>query len=253
MAQSTMHVGGGATGGDPHQRIGAVEAASGEILAHPDGGLFNAYSNGGLPAEVTGGLGEAWKLEELALRRWPAGSSLQAMITALFALVDAHDVQAGAVERVRIGLSPAVYEMHGALPWTDKFKALLSAPYIASIILHDRCCWLEQFLPGRYADPAVDAFTRQRVQVGPDAALAGNAASVEIAMADGRVLREARSEALGDPGNPLDRPRIVGKLREAAAGWFDAATVDRLAAMVDRLEDLADVRDLMAIFRAGQR
>ncbi|MCE2950228.1 MAG: MmgE/PrpD family protein [bacterium] len=227
--------------------------ASGEILAHPDGGLFNAYSNGGLPAEVTGGLGEAWKLEELALRRWPAGSSLQAMITALFALVEAHDVQAGGVERVRIGLSPAVHEMHGALPWTDKFKALLSAPYIASIILHDRCCWLEQFLPGRYADPSVDAFTRQRVQVEPDASLAGNAASVEITMADGRVLREARSEALGDPGNPLDRAQIVAKLREAAAGWFEDATVERLAAMVDRLEDLADVRELMAIFRAGQR
>jgi 2-methylcitrate dehydratase PrpD len=76
---------------------------------------------------------------------------------------------------------------------------------------------------------------------------------VEITMADGRVLREARSEALGDPGNPLDRAQIVAKLREAAAGWFEDATVERLAAMVDRLEDLADVRELMAIFRAGQR
>ncbi len=227
--------------------------ASGEILAHPDGGLFNAYSSGGLPAEITGGLGDTWKLEELALRRWPAGSSLQAMITALFALVEAHGVQADGVERVRIGLSPAVHGMHGTLPWTDKFKALLSAPYIASIILHDRCCWLEQFLPGRYADAGVDAFTRNRVRVEPDASLSGNAASVEITMSDGKVLREARSEALGDPGNPLNREQIVAKLREAAAGWFDPATVERLAAMVDRIEALADVRDLMAIFRAGQR
>jgi len=227
--------------------------ASGEILAHPDGGLFNAYSNGGLPAEVTGGLGETWKLEELALRRWPAGSSLQAMITALFALLDAHDVQVGGVERVRVGMSKAVHDMHGTLPWSDKFKALLSAPYIAAIILHDRCCWLEQFLPGRYADASVDSFARDRVRVEADASLAGNAASVEVTMADGRVLREARSEALGDPGNPLSRAQIVGKLHEAAAGWFDRATVERLAAMIDRIEDLADVRDLMAIFRAGPR
>ena len=226
--------------------------ASAEILAHPDGGLFNAYANGGLPGEVTGGLGETWKLEELALRRWPAGSSLQAMITALFALVEGQGVQAAGVARVRIGLSKAVYDMHGTLPWSDKFKALLSAPYIASIILHDRCCWLDQFLPARYADPAVDAFTRGRVRVEADASLAGNAASVEITMADGRVLREARSEALGDPGNPLDRAQIVGKLQEAAAGWFDPATTARVAALVDRLEDLGDVRELMAIFRAGR-
>ena len=227
--------------------------ASAEILAHPDGGLFNAYADGGLPQEITGGLGEAWKLEELALRRWPAGSSLQAMITALFALVEGHGVQASGVERVRIGLSKTVYDMHGTLPWSDRFKALLSAPYIASIILHDRCCWLDQFLPARHADPAVDAFTRNRVQVEPDPSLAGNAAAVEITMADGRVLSETRTEALGDPGNPLGRAQIVGKLQEAAAGWFDPATTARLAAMVDRLEDLADVRELMALFRAGQR
>lgn len=227
--------------------------ASAEILAHPDGGLFNAYAGGGLPEEITGGLGDTWKLEELALRRWPAGSSLQAMITALFALVEGHGVQAAGVERVRVGLSKAVYDMHGTLPWSDKFKAMLSAPYIASIILHDGCCWLDQFLPARHADPSVDAFTRGRVHVEADASLAGNAASVEITMADGRVLRESRSEALGDPGNPLDRSQIIEKLHEAAAGWFDPATTARLAAMVDRLEDLADVRDLMAIFRAGQR
>ena len=63
---------------------------------------------------------------------------------------------------------------------------------------------------------------------------------------------EARSEALGDPGNPLDRAQIVGKLQEAAAGWFDPATTARVAALVDRLEDLGDVRELMAIFRAGR-
>jgi 2-methylcitrate dehydratase PrpD len=175
------------------------------------------------------------------------------MITALFALVEGHGVQASGVERVCIGLSKTVYDMHGTLPWSDRFKALLSAPYIASIILHDRCCWLDQFLPARHADPAVDAFTRNRVQVEPDPSLAGNAASVEITMADGRVLREARTEALGDPGNPLGRAQIVGKLQEAAAGWFDPATTARLAAMVDRLEDLSDVRELMALFRAGQR
>ena len=184
--------------------------------------------------------------------RVPTGAFSLSMITALFALVEGQGVQAAGVAHVRIGLSKAVYDMHGTLPWSDKFKALLSAPYIASIILHDRCCWLDQFLPARYADPAVDAFTRGRVRVEADASLAGNAASVEITMADGRVLREARSEALGDPGNPLDRAQIVGKLQEAAAGWFDPATTARVAALVDRLEDLGDVRELMAIFRAGR-
>ena len=67
------------------------------------------------------------------------------------------------IASVRVGLSKTVYDMHGTLAWNDKFKALLSTPYVTSIVLHDQRCWLEQFAPRRYQDPAVDAFARERV------------------------------------------------------------------------------------------
>jgi 2-methylcitrate dehydratase PrpD len=109
--------------------------------------------------------------------------------------IRAHDLQAGSIEKVHIGLSPAVHAMHGTLPWRDKFKALLSEPCVASVILHDRLCWLEQFLPSRFEDPAVGAFARDRIRVDPDADLAGNAASIEVTLRDGRSFRDQRSQA----------------------------------------------------------
>src|SRR5215216_5200192 len=62
-----------------------------EILTHPDGGIFNAYSDGGCPEAVVASLGERWELENISLRLWP--SAVPTLITALFELIEAHDVR----------------------------------------------------------------------------------------------------------------------------------------------------------------
>ena len=225
-------------------------SASAEILTHQDGGIFNAYSDGGAPDGVTAGLGERWQLEQIALRPWPAASSIQTVITSLFALISAHDLTPARIASVRVGLSKTVYDMHGTLPWDDKFKALLSTPYVTSIVLHDRRCWLEQFEPKRYQDPAVDAFARERVKVELDPRVEGTAAAVEIRTVDGQVHGDRRAAPKGDPADPLSRAQIEEKLRVAASGLLSADVVKRIGAMVTDLENLRDVRELAAALRA---
>lgn len=225
--------------------------ASPEILAHPDGGIYNAYSDGGDPAAVTAGLGERWDLEAIALRLWPAASSLQTVITSLFALIKAHDLKPERVTSVRIGLSKTVYDMHGALGWSDKFKALLSTRYIAAIVLHDRKCWLDQFLPSRINDPAVDAFARERIQVELDPGVAGTGAVVELRTTGGGHYVDRRAVPRGDPSDPLTRAEIADKLRTAAAGVLSEDAVGRIIAMVGGIEEVKDVRELAAALRAG--
>ena len=224
--------------------------ASAEVLAHPDGGIFNAYSDGGKPEVVVAGLGREWLLQQIALRLWPAASSIQTAITGLFALVERHDLKPDDIAELRVGLSQTVYDMHGTLPWNDKFKALLSAPYVMGIIVHDRRCWLDQFEPRRYQDTAVGRFTRERVKVSADPSLQGTAATVEVRMRNGAVHTDRRDCAKGDPGDPLTRAEIQQKLRIAAEGKLPAARIARVIALVDRLETLADVRELTAALRA---
>ncbi|RPI47500.1 MAG: MmgE/PrpD family protein [Betaproteobacteria bacterium] len=224
--------------------------ASAEILAHPDGGIYNAYADGGKPETVVAGLGRDWMLAQIALRLWPAASSIQTAMTGLFALIREHDLRPDNVAAIRVGLSQAVYDMHGTLPWNDKFKALLSAPYVTGIILHDRRCWLDQFEPGRYQDPAVDRFTRERVSVHADPSLEGTAATVEARMTSGAVHIDRRDGAKGDPVDPLTRAEIADKLRTAAGGRLPEPQVARIITLVERLEDLADVRELASALRA---
>lgn len=224
--------------------------ASEEILTHKDGGLYNAYSDGGAPDVVVADLGRRWTLEQIALRLWPAASSIQTVISALFALIKAHDLKPERVAGVRVGLSKTVYDMHGTLGWNDKFKALLSTPYVTAIVLHDRRCWLEQFEPGRFQDPLVDAFARERVRVEIDPMLEGTAAVVEIRTTDGASWTDRRTAARGDPADPLTRAEIQDKLRTAAAGLLTRAAVERVIALVDDLELVGDVRDLLSAVRA---
>lgn len=223
--------------------------ASEEILTHKDGGIYNAYSDGGAPEKVVADLGKRWTLEQIALRLWPAASSIQTVISALFALIKAHDLKPERVASVRVGLSKTVYDMHGTLAWDDKFKALLSAPYVTAIVLHDERCWLEQFEPGRFQDPQVDAFARERVKVETDPKVEGTGAAVEIRTTDGACYTDRRSAAKGDPADPLTRAEIQGKLRTAAAGLLPVTAVERIIALVDALENVADVRELLAAVR----
>ena len=224
--------------------------SSTEVLNHKDGGLFNAYSDGGKPEAVSAELGERWQLETIGLRLWPAASSIQTVISSLFALMNKHEITAKNAASVRVGLSKTVYDMHGTLAWSDKFKALLSTPYVTAIVLHDRRCWLEQFEPGRFQDPAVGAFAREKVKVEIDPKVEGTGAAVEIRTTDGAVHSDRRAAPKGDPSDPLTRAEIEEKLRTAAAGFLPAANVKRIIALTGNLERVADVRELAGALRA---
>ncbi|HYR93311.1 MAG TPA: hypothetical protein VEP48_03805, partial [Methylomirabilota bacterium] len=212
-----------------------------------------AYSDGGRPDAVVAELGSRWQLEQIALRLWPAASSIQTVISSLFALIRAHDLTPARIASVRVGLSKTVYDMHGTLPWNDRFKALLSTPYVTAIVLHDRRCWLEQFEPARFKDPAVDAFARERVKVEVDPEVQGTGAAVEVRTVDGKVHSDRRAAPKGDPSDPLSRAEIEDKLRTAAAGFLSAAAVKRIIELVGNLERLGNVRELLAVVRAPTR
>jgi 2-methylcitrate dehydratase PrpD len=217
------------------------------ILTADHGGLFHLYSDGGDPAAAVAGLGEDWLLETISLRLWPAGSSIQSVITAMFALVEQHDLRPEAVERVEVGLSKTVYDMHGSLPWDNKFRALLSTPYVTGVVLHDRRCWFEQFEPRRIADPALDSFIRERIRVGADATVKGTGAVVTVHATDGRTLTDRRVYPRGDAADPLTRAEILTKFRDSADGLLEPAATERAIEMLVGLADLPRVRDLCAI------
>ena len=174
------------------------------------------------------GLGEDWALETISLRLWPAASSIQSVVTAMLALIEQHDLRPEDVERIDVGLSKTVYDMHGTLPWDNKFRALLSTPYVTGVVLHDRRCWFEQFRPERIADPALDAFIRERIRVGIDDTVEGTGAVVTVRTTGGANAHRAprpsarRCGRSADPRGDRDQVPRIGR-RAARAGMRPSA------------------------------
>ncbi len=226
--------------------------ATREFLTARDGGLYNTYSNGGRPEAVTEGLGERWELEQIALRLWPSASTIQGMITAMFDLVEKHQVGPEQVKKLRISMSQPAFDLHGGFArYTAKFDALLSTHYAAAVILHDRELSLAQFEPARYDDPKLRRFAAEQVEVRPDPSLTGVQAIVEAETVSGSTLAVRCDHPRGCAENPLSRAQVENKFRTYARTRLADSHVEEVIDTVARLEELKSVRRLMDILRAG--
>jgi 2-methylcitrate dehydratase PrpD len=228
--------------------------ATREFLTAKDGGLYNAYTDGGTPEAAVAELGSRWELEQIALRLWPSASLIQGMVTALFDIIEKQKIDFANVHKVRIALSPGAHKMHGGFnTYKAKFEALLSAHYTAAVFLHDRILTLAQFEPDRYDDAKLRRFAAEQVDVFADAALDGSQAKVEIETTDGRTFSALCKHPLGSCENPLSRAQIEQKFRTYAEGVLPDAVTSEVIGAVGRLEDLPSARRLMEMLRMAPR
>jgi 2-methylcitrate dehydratase PrpD len=223
--------------------------ATREFLTARDGGLYNSYSGGGRPQAAIADLGQRWELEQIALRLWPAASSIQGMMTAAFEIVEKHKVDPAQVRKVRIGLSPTIFDMHGIFAkYAGKFEALLSAHYVAAAILHDRELTLAQFEPERYNDATLRR-SAEGVEVRADTSLSGVQALAEVEMMNGEKFSVRCEHPLGAPENRLSRAQVEDKFRTYAKGRLSDVRIEDVIGAVVRLEHQASVRTLMDMLR----
>ena len=228
--------------------------ATREFLTAKDGGLYNAYVDGGKPELAIAELGTRWELEQIAMRLWPSATLIQGMITALFDLLGRHTIDTASVRKVRVALSPQAFDMHGGFgAYKAKFEALLSAHYTAAAILHDRALTLAQFEPKRYDDPKLRRFAAEQVEVRSDPSVTGSQALVELDTVDGSVLSVRCEHPLGSFENPLTRAQIETKFRTYARGVLPDADVADVIEAVNGLEGFGSVRKLMDLLRAAPR
>ena len=227
--------------------------ATRQFLTAPDGGLYQSYSNGGRPEAVTEGLGDRWELEEIALRLWPSASTIQGLITAMFDLVEGHEIDPDRTKKLRVSLSKTAFDMHGGFSrYKGKFEALLSTHYAAAVILRDRELSLAQFEPARYNDPKLVRFASDQVEVRPDPSLDGPQALVEAEADDGSIITVRCDNPRGAPENPLSRAQIERKFRTYAKTRLPDPRVEEAIDTVSRLEELGSTRSLMDLLRSGR-
>ncbi|MGX6447173.1 MmgE/PrpD family protein, partial [Patulibacter sp. S7RM1-6] len=223
-------------------------------------GFFASYAHDAeAPARLAAllpGIGERWALPDAAFKAYPCCHYIHPFLEAVERLradgLTADDV-AEVVVRVPDGAAPIVCE-----PWERKLApssdhdARWSLPVcLAQVLLRGRLRSAD--VEGIASDPAVLGLAaRVRWERWEDSGFPARfPAHVAVRTADGRDLEATVDDVRGSASRPLAADEIRGKFLDNATPVVGAARADEIAAAVDDLPALDDVRDLTALLGAA--
>jgi 2-methylcitrate dehydratase PrpD len=232
--------------------IAAMHAGEGlvgspRVLTADDGGLLRAFSDHPEPSKLTEGLGTDWSLLDIAMRAYPAASTLQSLISVLLS-PRAAAIDLASISSVSIELPPEAYRLGGEAGWESELRSMQSARYVAAGVLVTRGCWTDLFSDVRRHDPVIDGFARQKVSVLRHDGLPESAVRVTVATASDEHVFECDIPP-GDPGNPMTFELLLEKARRCVAGSvlegrsFDVNRLLDLSGEVSVASLLAELRD----------
>lgn len=219
----------------------ALDGSNGFIDNFRGGGEMPAFE-WSMPLEiVASGVG---------IKRYPCCGCTHSALDAVLALRAAHGIDGRAVTAVHCtmnGLVPDILvHRRPATPAQAKF----SMEYCLAVALLDGACGLDQFDPARVLAADVQGLLR-RVETSVDPAIAYRngvyPGTVTVTLEDGRVLSQAREEALGHPDKPLSTADLEQKFLECATKALPAAQAQAAFALLADLETLPDLDRLIKL------
>jgi 2-methylcitrate dehydratase PrpD len=231
--------------------------AAENILEAPRG-FFQAAGGGYDAAAIEGALGRPWSFDSpgVSIKPHPSGSLTHPGMRVMLRLIEEHDIRPDQVRRVRVGTNsntPNALIHHR--PRTE-LNAKFSMEFCMAILLLERKAGLAEFTDAVVQRPDVQSLIeRIDFRVDSEAEAAGYekmTTIVEVTLADGGVVSGRADFGKGSPADPMTDPELEAKFRDCAA-WAGVSDPDarRVAAMVWRIEDLRDIRELTARLRGA--
>ncbi len=219
-------------------------------------GFFRAFTAGAIEpdcAAVTDGLGEGWRMENIAFKPYAGGTMAQPFIDCAIKLavegVDAAEIDnvvckvgEGTVHRL---WEPLAEKRSPSTPYAAKF----SVPFCVSVGFVDRAAGLGQFTEDRVSDPAVLALAAKvGYEIDPADEYPRNyTGHIRLTLRDGTVREAHQPHLRGGAREPLTREEIRAKFHaNAAFGGWPRERADALEAFCAALFDQPDLSGLKA-------
>jgi 2-methylcitrate dehydratase PrpD len=217
-------------------------------------GFYNLYADGHYDAgDLLTGLGSRYWIDQLSFKQWPCCRGTHAYIEIVQLLRTQHrfapaDVAAIIIAGGEVQQMLCEPSAQKRAPQTI-IDAKFSLPFtIAVSLVHDEVT-LGSFSTQSLHDPALlalSACSRFELQPGwgRDRAAAGD---LTVVLHDGRRLRHAVPQALGDPTRPLDDASLHAKFIDCAQRAAAPLTLSAATAMADRILQLEREPDVGAV------
>jgi 2-methylcitrate dehydratase PrpD len=186
------------------------------------------------------------------LKPYACGVVSHPLIDAMIALRTMEGVTPEAVERVTARVHPLVLELmdrqHPRLGLEGKF----SFQHCMAVALVDGAAFPAQFTDRRVADPVI-ASLRGRISATVNPSLAEDAAEVTFTLKDGGSYTEVVTHATGAPETPMTDGQLDAKFRNLVGDVLPGKRVERLLGTLWELDEVDDIRDVLALTRTGRR
>ncbi len=248
-----LHPGWGAHAGVVAALLARAGFTGPETVLEGGHGLYTAFAGGhdaGRLDTLLDSLGAKWELHELTLKPYPCGSIAQPYMDCALRLRERvrPDEIAAIRCRTAAGPVPRLWEPLAAKHAPPNgYAAKFSLPYLLATILVRGRAGLAEFADEAARDASVLSVAR-RVTYEIDATIdypRQFVGDVEIALTDGRVLRERQDRPRGGPDAPLTRAEIEAKFRGNAALALPTDKVETIIRGVSALAANAPLADLL--------
>ncbi|MCC6890643.1 MAG: MmgE/PrpD family protein [Hyphomicrobiales bacterium] len=242
----SFHAGRAASNGLLAALLAAQGFDSSEEIIEGKRGFTRIYSPVAAPERVLEGLGQRWEIMQNGYKPYACGVLLHPILDAMVALGTMRLLAPEAIARIEARVHPIAVRITGLGDPTTGLQSKFSIYHAAAVAYLDRSAGIAQFSDARATAADVIAL-RDKIVVTTDAGLRKDEAQAALVSATGERIEINVPHASGTIDNPMSDAAIESKFMANAEPAVGEERARRIAATTWRLEQLADVRELIAL------
>lgn len=127
-------------------------------------------------------------------------------------------------------------------------QATFSYHHSMAVALVDGAAFPAQYSDEKSNDPSIAA-VRDKIEVIADPSLPRGVAAATVKLNDGRSYKEVLEHPTGSPERPMSDAQVEAKFRALTAGALATSRSERLLEACWQIDRLADLRDLVDLWR----
>ncbi|HWN84477.1 MAG TPA: MmgE/PrpD family protein [Vicinamibacterales bacterium] len=195
-------------------------------------------------ANVTKGLGTEFDLLVNTYKPYPCGIVIHPTIDGAIQLREQHGVAPGDIAAVRLRVAPLVLDLCNQQGISTGLQGKFSVYHGAAIGLVRGKAGVQEYTDAAVNDPDIKR-VREGATATADPAVTEDQAGIEVELRDGRRLSLFVEQSLGNINKPLSDRQLDAKFRDQAVANLPAGDVERLIELTWKLEELADVSEIV--------
>jgi 2-methylcitrate dehydratase PrpD len=212
-------------------------------------GFFRATSSDFDEEKCLAELGQKFLFERNSLKYYASCGHTHSAIESVLQATQANPMKVEDVERVEVSVYQAALDLLGDVEPTTPYVAKFSLPFCVATALRYGHVNTGDFIEARLEDhDLLELMERINIRNDPQLSMQYPAkwpAWVEITTRGGKSLKGSSDYPKGDPENPLGEEDGIEKFRELTKGLLSESNAEAIVERVMRLEDLADVNNLL--------